>query len=97
MEKHKFIIPLIVLLLSSNFIHAQGIFHVLNGLRGVRGDRSLEEIKPRIGEVEITDLNSLKDIPSISSERYVWYKGITAYNPADVLSDEGKIEKGLYT
>lgn len=78
-------------------MQAQGIFHILNGLRGVRGDKSLEVIKPRIGEVEITDLSSLKDIPSIKPERSIWYKGITAYNPTDFSNDKVKIEKDLYT
>lgn len=97
MRNFKYIFLLTILFLSTNLVEAQGVFHILNGLRGVRGDRSLEVIKPRIGDVEITDLYSLKDIPGIKPERYVWYKGITAYNPTNFSNNKVKIEKDFYT
>lgn len=92
MKHYKILIILIGLLLTSNTVEAQGLFSI----RSSRGDRSNSMIKSRTNVVTITDLNSLKDVPSIASQNWLDYRGIIAYNPKNYPKGNAKISEGFY-
>lgn len=79
---------------------AEAIFYIIGGLRGIGvggGLATPDKIESRISDLKITDVNSLKDLPKIPSDKYIWYTGITAYNPVDFSDGAASIPKGLYT
>lgn len=89
------------LFVGTTTIQAQveAIFYILDGLRGVGGTsaRIPSNISPKINQLQITDIKSLKDMPSIDPQEYLWYNGLTVYNPTVTSKVNADIPKGHYT